>query len=222
MRKFALVLFVALALGVASFASAQDPIKSNPKVYHLVFENDAVRVLHVTVAPGAKTVLHEHPDNAVVVLSDSKMKFTGEDGTSQEVERKAGEAMWSPAGKHMGENTGTTPIEAIIVELKGNKAPTATIPESRPDVTTAPAFDNPRAAGIKATLGPAFHEPAGTTHDFDQVVVSLTPSNISLNVEGKTKTNWKKGEAAFIGRGQKHESKNPSGKPVDVFIVAIK
>jgi len=26
----------------------------------------------------------------------------------------------------------------------------------------------------------------------------------------------------FIGRGQKHESKNTGGKPADVFIVAIK
>ena len=76
--------------------------------------------------------------------------------------------------------------------------------------------------GIKATLQPAFHEPADTTHDFDQVVIALAPADISLNVEGKAKTHWKTGDAMFIGRGQKHESKNTAGKPVDVFIVAIK
>ncbi|HJY34692.1 MAG TPA: hypothetical protein VJ260_07555, partial [Vicinamibacterales bacterium] len=79
-----LVLIAGLA--VASTAAAQDPIKSNPKVYHLVFENSTVRVLHVSVAPGQKTVLHEHPDNAVVVLTDSKMRFTGADGKSQDAE----------------------------------------------------------------------------------------------------------------------------------------
>jgi len=222
MRKFVPAVAIAFVLGVAASAAAQDPIKSNPKVYHLVFENATVRVLHVTVPPGAKTVLHEHPDNAVVVLTDSKMKFTGDEGKSQEVERKAGEAMWSPAGKHMGENTGTGPIEAVIVELKGNKAPAATIPSSRPDVTIAPAFDNPRATGIKATLAPAFHEPAGTTHEYDQVVIALSSGDVSLDVEGKKKTSWKMGDAMFIGRGQKHESQNTSGKPTDLFIVAIK
>ena len=110
-------------LAVASTAAAQDPIKSNPKVYHLVLENSTVRVLHVSVAPGQKTVLHEHPDNAVVVLTDSKMRFTGADGKSQDADLKARDALWSPAGKHFGENTGTGPIDAVIVELKGNNAP---------------------------------------------------------------------------------------------------
>jgi beta-alanine degradation protein BauB len=221
MRRLVLIA-LAFGVGVAANAAAQDPITSNPKVYHLVFENDTVRVLHVIVPPGGKTVIHEHPDNAVVVLKAGKMKFTGEDGKSQEVEMKAGDGMWSPAGKHRGENTGTGPIEAVIVELKGNKAPTATIPTSRADVTIAPAFDNPRATGIKATLQPNFHEAPGTTHEFDQVVVALAPADISLNVEGKTKTSWKTGDVMFIGRGQKHESKNTGGKPADVFIVAIK
>ena len=222
MRRLVFIVAVAVGMGVAANAAAQDPITSNPKVYHLVFENDTVRVLHVSVPPGGKTVIHEHPDNAVVVLKAGKIKFTGEDGKSQEVDMKAGDAMWSPAGKHRGENTGTGPIDAVIVELKGNKAPTATIPTSRADVTIVPAFDNPRATGIKATLQPNFHEAADTTHEFDQVVVALAPAEISLNVEGKTKTSWKTGDAMFIGRGQKHESKNTGGKPADVFIVAIK
>lgn len=210
-------------LAVASTAAAQDPITSNPKVYHLVFENSTVRVLRVSVAPGQKTVLHEHPDNAVVVLVDGKIRFTGADGKSQDVEMKAHEAMWSPAGKHFGENIGTGPIDAVIVELKGNTAPTATIPTSRPDVASTQLFDNPRARAIKAILQPAFHEAPATTHDFDQVVIALTPADISLQLDGKpARTNWKAGDAEFIGRGVKHESKNNGQKPAEVFILAIK
>jgi hypothetical protein len=41
-------------------------------------------------------------------------------------------------------------------------------------------------------------------------------------VNGKTKTHWTTGDAEFIGGGAKHESKNAGGKPVDVFILAIK
>ena len=209
-------------MGVAASAAAQDPIKSNPKVYHLVFENATVRVLHVTVPPGAKTVLHEHPDNAVVVLTDSKMKFTGDDGKSQEVEQQGRRSHVESSGQAHGGKHRHGSDRGRHRRAQGQQSPTATIPSSRPDVTIAPAFDNPRAAGIKATLAPAFHEPAGTTHEFDQVVIALSSADISLDVEGKKKTSWKTGDAMFIGRGQKHESQNTGGKPTDVFIVAIK
>jgi quercetin dioxygenase-like cupin family protein len=64
----------------ASPGFAQDSVKTNPDVYHVVLENDAVRVLHVSVPAGAKTTLHEHPDNVIVALTDSKVRFTGADG----------------------------------------------------------------------------------------------------------------------------------------------
>jgi quercetin dioxygenase-like cupin family protein len=69
---------------------------------------------------------------------------------------------------------------------------------------------------------PTFNEPAGTTHEFDQVVIALGPGDVTLNVDGKTTTHWKRGDVVFIGRGVKHESKNTGQKPVDMFIVAIK
>ena len=209
-------------LGIASGAAAQDPVATNPTIYHVMIDNPTVRVLRVTVAPGQKSVLHEHPDNAVVLLTDGKIRFTGPDGKSQDVDSKAHDALWSPAGKHFGENNGSGPIDAVIVELKGNNAPTATLPGSRPDTTLTQLFDNARVRAVRATLGPAFHEDPGTTHDFDQVVITLTPSDISLNVNGKTTTSWKPGDAEFIGRGVKHESKNMGQKPVDVIILAIK
>ena len=75
----------------------------------------------------------------------------------------------------------------------------------------------------RPATGPNFHEPPGTTHDFDQVVIALADSDgVSVNVEGKAKTQWKRGDALFIGRGMKHESRNTSGKPLGVLIVAVK
>ena len=222
MTKVVVVLVLALGLAVTSRAAAQDPIKSNPKVYRLVLENDVVRVLHVSVAPGQKTTMHEHPDNAVIMFTDSRIRFTGPDGKSRDADLKANDGLWSPAGKHFGENIGTGPIDGVIVEFKGNNPPTATIPTSRPGATLTQVFDNPRAQGVRMTTQPTFAEPAGTTHDYDHVVIALGPADITLNVDGKTKTHWARGDAMFIGRGVKHESKNTGQKPVDVFIVAIK
>jgi len=206
----------------ASPCAAQDSVKTNPDVYHVVLENDAVRVLHVSVPAGAKTTQHEHPDNVIVALTDSKVRFTGVDGKSADAELKADQAMWSPAGKHSGENVGGAAVEVILVELKGSKAPSATIPTSRENMKITTFFDNPRATAYRATTEAGFHEPAGTTHDYDQVVIALGAGSVSVNVEGKTKNEWKRGDVLFIGRGMKHETKNTSGKPLDVILVAIK
>jgi len=213
------------ALGVclaATTAFAQDPVTVNPKNYHIVVDNPQVRVLHVIVGAGEKTTMHEHPDNVTVLLTDGKIAFTGADGKSQTVDAKAGQALWSGPQKHMGANLGTTALEAIVVELKGTAAPKAALPASRPNITRTVLLENPRADVFKFTADAAFKEAPGTTHDYDQVLIALAPTAISLDVDGKTKTTWKRGDVAFIGRGQKHQAQNTSGKPQDMVVVAIK
>jgi quercetin dioxygenase-like cupin family protein len=110
-----LVAFIASAVP----ALAQDPVKVAPKNYTVVFENDQVRVLRVVVAPGEQTAMHEHPANVVIPLTDAVVRFTLPDGKTQEPKLTLGTPVWGPAGKHAGENVGTTKVEAIIVELKG-------------------------------------------------------------------------------------------------------
>jgi len=220
MRRLALV-----AMGVCLAGSsglAQDPVKVNPKVYHVVIDNARVRVLHVVAGPGEKTVMHEHPDNMTVLLTDGKMNFTDGDGKSQTVEMKAGQALWSGVQKHMGANAGTSPLEALVVELKGSAPPTATLPASRPNATMTTLVDNARAAAFRITADAAFKEAPATTHDYDQVVIALAPSTFSIEVGGKTTTTWKRGDAVFIGRGQSHQAQSTSGKPQDFVLVAIK
>jgi quercetin dioxygenase-like cupin family protein len=222
MRYSLRTLALLAGLAAASPCAAQDAVKTNPNVYHVVLENDSVRVLHVSVPAGAKTTLHEHPDNVIVSLTDAKTRFTSADGKSTDGDLKADQAMWSPAEKHSGENIGGAAVEVILVELKGKKAPSAKIPTSREHMKIATFFDNPRATAYRATTEADFHEPAGTTHDYDQVVIALGPGSVAVNVEGKTKSEWKRGDVLFIGRGMKHETKNTSGKPFDVILVGIK
>jgi hypothetical protein len=53
-----------------------------------------------------------------VFLEDQKAKMTHPDGKSEEMSGKKGEAIFTPAGAHLPENTGTGPIDVILVELK--------------------------------------------------------------------------------------------------------
>lgn len=116
---------VALLLAAAAVpARAQDPVKVDPKHYSVEFENDQVRVLHVTYGAHEKSVMHEHPGALAVFLTDGQSKFTFPDGKTQDAPIKAGTTMWTPAGKHLPENTGDKPFELIVVEMKA-KTPAA-------------------------------------------------------------------------------------------------
>jgi quercetin dioxygenase-like cupin family protein len=105
-------------------AKAQDAVKVDPKHYKVEFENDQVRVLRITYGPHEKSVMHEHPGAVAVFLTDAQSRFTLPDGKVQDAPAKGGTTMWTPAGKHLPENTGNKPFELILVEVKA-KSPGA-------------------------------------------------------------------------------------------------
>jgi len=212
-----------LVLLWSSAALAQDPVKVDPTHYKVLLDNPSVRVLKVDYAPGTKSTMHQHPDSIVIPLSASKVKFNLPDGKSEDVDLPAESAMYTPAGTHNPENIGKGRVEAVLVEFKAAKPGTATIPTSRPSMTIKSLAEGPRAVAVRSTADASFQEPAGTKHDFDQVVITLGPTGLSLSIDGKpAKTTWARGDVQFIGRGVAHESKNTGGKPVDMVIVAIK
>src|SRR5262249_39100523 len=130
---------------------------------------------------------------------------------------------YSPAGTHNPKNIGTTPISGILVEFKGAAPGKTTLPANRPGMQLKTLAEGPYGTAYISTAGPDFSEPAGTKHDFDQVVIALSPATISLAIDGKpARTTWKRGDAQFVGRGVAHESKNTGGKPVDMMVIAIR
>lgn len=107
-----------------------DPCVSNPDAYHVLFENDRVRVLRYHDHPRHRTTVHAHPDSVMVTLSTFRRQL-GVGGRVVEVELGAGEARWLDAQLHYGENIGDTDTQAIFVELK-DIHPLATEAEESP------------------------------------------------------------------------------------------
>jgi beta-alanine degradation protein BauB len=203
--------------------AAQDPVKVDAAHYKVLLENASVRVLKISYAPGAKSTMHQHPDSIVVPLAPSKVRFALPDGKTEDSDLPNESAMYSPAGTHTPTNVGTGPVDAVLVEFKTPKPGTATIPTSRPGATLKMLAEGPRAVAYRTTADPTFSEPAGTKHEYDQVVIALGPTQMSLAIDGKpAKTSWSRGDVQFIGRSVPHESKNTGGKPVDFVIVAIR
>ena len=218
MKRFAFAIVALVAAAVP--ARAQDPVKVASDTYKLIAENEHVRVLRATVAPGAKTVMHAHPAHLVVSLAPASVKFTTGDGKTVDVAMKADDVTLMPAGMHAGANVGTDPVDVVIVEMKGEPGATS-LPPTRPGLKSTVLLDNARVRAVRASFEPTFHEPAGSTHDYDQVVVMLAPVDVALTLEGKTVSSWKRGDVRLIGRGVAHETH--AGKVAgDVLIIAVR
>ena len=122
MRMRLVLCGVAVWLCAAPMVLAQDAVKADPKHYTVISENDQVRILRVHYGPHEKSVMHSHPNLAVVFLTDFKGKFTFPDGKTQEISGKAGDAQYEAAVTHLPENTSDTAFDLILVELKGHAA----------------------------------------------------------------------------------------------------
>jgi quercetin dioxygenase-like cupin family protein len=212
-----------LVLLSSAAALAQDAVKVDPAHYKVVFDNPSVRVLKITYPVGGKSVMHQHPDSMVIPLATAKVRFTTPDGKTEDMELPKETATYTPAGTHNPANVGKTAVDAILVEFKTAAPGTATIPSNRDNLAMKVLAESPRAVAYRVTAEPTFQEAAGTTHEYDQIVIALGSGQMSLAVDGKpAKTTWKRGDAQFIPRGVAHESKNAGGKPIDFIIVAVK
>lgn len=111
-------LMLALQLLPVAPVAAQDAVAADPKHYKVEFENDDVRVLRITYGPHEKSVMHEHPENVAVFLTDGDGQFTLPDGKTIGWHSKAGTVQSDAGGKHLPENLGDQRFELILVELK--------------------------------------------------------------------------------------------------------
>jgi quercetin dioxygenase-like cupin family protein len=95
-----------------------DAFEAAKGAYKILLENDKVRVSEMRLPAGEKMEMHNHPTTIVYVLDDIKNKWTMPDGSTQIIEQKAGEAMYSEPFSHAVENTGENETHLIVIEMK--------------------------------------------------------------------------------------------------------
>ncbi|MBI5069083.1 MAG: cytoplasmic protein [Deltaproteobacteria bacterium] len=110
-------------MSLAQAASAPDPTVTDGDKYKVLLENEHVRVLSYTDAPGDRTQPHRHPAFVLHALGPFKRKLTFPDGRTAIREFQGGEVFYSAGEVHVGENVGETPTRVLIVELKGAAMP---------------------------------------------------------------------------------------------------
>jgi quercetin dioxygenase-like cupin family protein len=96
-----------------------DPIKIDPKHYHLEFENSQVRVFRVKIEAHGTVPMHQHSLNRITVfLTDQDFRVKSSDGKVETMKHKAGEAVWGTPTTHTEENLSDSPFEVVAVEIK--------------------------------------------------------------------------------------------------------
>jgi quercetin dioxygenase-like cupin family protein len=104
---------------------ADDPTRTDPDKYKVIFENERVRVLEYRDEPGQSTQPHSHPDSVMYTLSSFDRKLIGPDGQSRDVSLAPGQVRWLDAQVHSGENIGESPTHVLFIELKDGGGTTA-------------------------------------------------------------------------------------------------
>ena len=104
---------------LAGTVQAQDVMKAAPEHYKVLVDNEYVRVVQNTLAPGEKDALHTHPTGWYYVTQPGRMRVVFRSGRTELWVPPAGEAGWSRAeGPHTSENIGDTPMSYVLVEVK--------------------------------------------------------------------------------------------------------
>ena len=121
MRIICAALCVAVGMTVASWASAdtaqyKDTCTVSPHNCKILKEDDTFRVIDYTAKKGDKVGMHSHPSHVIYVLEGGKTKFTMPDGSTKELDTKAGDVLLNPPTVHASEHLSN--IHVIIVELK--------------------------------------------------------------------------------------------------------
>jgi quercetin dioxygenase-like cupin family protein len=98
-----------------------DVVKISPDVHQVLFENDVIRVLEVSVKPGAKVPMHTNPENVNYIVKPGTLRLIDANGSSVDLDLTERQVIPAPVGRHAVENVGATEVRTICIELKKSR-----------------------------------------------------------------------------------------------------
>jgi quercetin dioxygenase-like cupin family protein len=197
----------------------------------LKIENDQARILVVKSEADAKSALHEHKVNRVMIYLDAgKIILTEPGGRIETNVFKAGQALWSPAttSPHISHNVSGHAVRIVEVEIKekaraaGKKKPSALDPLKVDAKRYKMEFENEQVRVFRARY--AAHE-KGVTHEhvLNRAVTFITDGNMKVTTpDGVSKILKASAGDVTWGGEAKHIEENLSGQPFEVVVVEFK
>jgi len=107
-----------------SWPASMDAVAAAPDSHRVLFENDEVRVLEVTIAAGHREPEHTHREPSVMIVDGPAQirYYQGAEllfSSPADISASGTRASWmDPEGPHAVENVDNRPYHAIRVELR--------------------------------------------------------------------------------------------------------
>jgi acetyl esterase len=98
--------------------SELDAVELDPDRYRVELENERVRVVRLSFAPGEEGLMVTHPPRVLVTLTDVHVRVVFADGRTDERGAPAGIAGWLVEETLQTVNAGEQPLEVVLVEPK--------------------------------------------------------------------------------------------------------
>jgi hypothetical protein len=114
-------IYIDLKASPAHSVFTDDALKNDPAHNRVLLENDDVRVVRIDLGPGELVPMADERPRVIVAVTDSCSTVTFPDRRSKSRDAKAGAYFFEDAGRETISNTGTTPLEYVVVELKSKK-----------------------------------------------------------------------------------------------------
>ena len=192
-------------------------------------DNDQVKAVSAHQKPHARTPMHEHGLNRVMIyLQSGKEIFRYEKGGSKTADFNAGDVEWSPAGgRHTAEIASLFPVTIVEIEVKkpGNPGASATGPLDPVKVDPKHykiEFENRQVRVLRVKIGP--HEATPVHHHaLNRVVTYLTDQDFRItSADGKAERSQHKAGDVVWGGAVTHKEENLSDKPFEVVVTELK
>jgi hypothetical protein len=116
-----------ILVGIVWLMSSATPgFAQTPEFGSIEFENGAISVIRMHMAPHERTPMHDIASARLVIwLTDVRLKDTGADGRVSEYNRSAGSIDWVTPRRHMGENLSDKGLDFLAIIPKAAAASNA-------------------------------------------------------------------------------------------------
>jgi quercetin dioxygenase-like cupin family protein len=203
-------------------ASAPVPVEDEP-LHHVVFKNDSIVVLHLTLPPGERTLYHTHIHDRVAVnlstTSIAQQTLNEQEGPASPTAPGTISA-YTLAGSsltHRVRNVGPAPFDVIDVELLNR-------PETpSPSAAAVVAGENPSARVYNWALAPGVASPMHT-HVRPYLIVSATGFTLKMTApDGQSSQHdVKPGDFHWIDTNVTHSLANAGNTPGQIVEIELK
>jgi hypothetical protein len=202
--------FALLACAASVLCLGQSTQAADSGTARIEFENEQIRVVHMTLAPHQISPMQSYPRRFTVPLTPTYFRMVYEDGTSKTTSHAAREFNWSEPVTCRIENRSDVPAQELEIEMKQSKGPGV---EVKPEVASGPRPQGTETDPVPVTLEPHHHlvyanqyaqvlnvviNPGETflfhRHALDHVAIEFEDADLMRQTAGK---DWVPGPAKF-------------------------